>query len=101
MPNARILDPSTSHQAARSVTNVTQTQHAILEIYRQFRNGLTDYELVTIYQREARAYDYPQASESGIRSRRAELVDQGRVEDTGKRVKLPSGRSAIVWVATC
>jgi hypothetical protein len=39
----------------------------------------------------------PRASESGIRSRRAELVDRGLVVDTGRRIRLESGRYAIVW----
>lgn len=36
-------------------------------------------------------------SPSGARTRRAELVAQGKVVDSLKRTKLPSGRFAIVW----
>jgi hypothetical protein len=51
-------------------------------------------ELVEAYRNLKMA---PRASESGIRSRRAELVAQGLVVDTGGRVKLPSGRWATLW----
>lgn len=39
----------------------------------------------------------PRASESGIRTRRSELVKRGMIVDTGKRVTLDSGRQAKVW----
>jgi hypothetical protein len=91
MALARNTDPETSHQAAASVTNITETQQWILKALNRPR---TDVELIEAYRNMATA---PKASESGLRSRRAELVAQGLVKDTGERVKLPSGRSAIVW----
>jgi hypothetical protein len=88
---ARRTDPTTSHLAAESVDNVTKTQEYVLRCLKRPRN---DVELVSAY----RAYKTaPMASESGIRTRRAELVDRGLVVDTGRRVKLSSGRYAIVW----
>lgn len=91
MPKARRTDPLTSHEAAESVKDITKTQQFILKA---LRKPLTDVALVSVY----RSYKHaPQASESGIRSRRAELVQAGRVVDTGDRVKLASGRKAIVW----
>jgi hypothetical protein len=50
--------------------------------------------MVLIYRSFATA---PMASDQGIKSRRAELVAEGFVEDSGKRVILPSGRKSIVW----
>lgn len=94
MPHTRTLDPSTSHAAARSVNFVSKTKQAILEI---LEIPCTDVELVDRYYAKAETGAAPNASPSGIRSRRAELVDEGRVVDSGFRVKLPSGRSAIVW----
>lgn len=91
MPKVRKTDPETSHEAADSVENVTLTQEYILRALRRPRN---DAQLIEAY----RAYKTaPRASESGIRSRRAELVDAGLVDDSGKRVKMPSGRFSIVW----
>ena len=91
MPRARNTDPVTSFQAAESVTDVTKTQEYVLRCLKKPRN---DIELVEAY----RAYKTaPQASESGIRSRRAELVEAGLIADTGERRKTPSGRSSIVW----
>lgn len=91
MAKARVTDPETSHVAAESVDNVTETQAYIL---RALRRPRADVELVEAYRNFKRA---PRASESGIRSRRAELVDRGLVIDTGRRVRLDSGRYAIVW----
>jgi len=91
MVKARVSDPVTSHDAAESVDRVTETQEYVLKALRRPR---VDVELVEAYRAFKRA---PRASESGIRSRRAELVDRGLVVDTGRRVRLESGRFAIVW----
>jgi hypothetical protein len=94
MPKARNTDPQTSHDAAESVKQVTTTQQYVLRALRRPRN---DAELIEAY----RAYKTaPRASESGIRSRRAELVDAGLVRDSGRRVKTLSGRNSIVWEAS-
>lgn len=53
---------------------------------------LADHVLVPIVQHEAHM------SSSGVRSRRAELVDAGLVEAVDT-VKMPSGRNATVWGA--
>ena len=91
MAKARTNDPVTSHLAAESVKDVTATQEYVL---RALRRSRTDVELVQAYNNLKTA---PKASESGIRSRRAELVRKGMVIDTGRRVRLDSGRYAIVW----
>lgn len=91
MARARVSDPVTSHEAAESVDRITETQEYVLKALRKPR---PDVELIEAYRAFKRA---PRASESGIRSRRAELVDRGLVIDTGRRVKLDSGRYAIVW----
>jgi len=93
MPYARITDPETSHEAAESVSNISETQERILNILKD--GPLTDEHLNMIYKTQV-GY----TSESGIRSRRAELVERGLVRDSGMRQKLRSGRSAIVWEAT-
>jgi len=91
MPRARNTDPQTSHDAAESVKNVTATQAAVLKILNRPR---TDPQLIEAYRKLKKV---PLASESGIRSRRAELVDKGLVEDTGKRATTSFGRQATVW----
>ena len=99
MANARLTDPETSHQAAASVDNITATQTAILKLLGAF--PMTDEELVLHYDQQIRmgadSYDFPRASASGIRTRRAELVQLGFVKDSGQRAKMASGRNAIVW----
>jgi hypothetical protein len=93
-PKARRTDPKTSHDAADSVRDVTATQEYVL---RALRRPRADVELVEAYRNFKRA---PRASESGLRTRRSELVRQGLVRDSGRRIVLESGRAAIVWEKT-
>lgn len=92
MARARNTDPVTSHEAAESVDDVTATQEFILRVLQ--KKPRTDSELIEAYRNYKTA---PRASESGIRSRRAELVAKGLVADTDRRDVLPSGRRSIVW----
>ncbi len=92
MARARNTDPVTSHEAAESVDDVTVTQEFILRVLQ--KKPRTDSELIEAYRNYKTA---PRASESGIRSRRAELVAKGLVADTDRRDVLPSGRRSIVW----
>lgn len=97
MPHARVADPQTSHDAANSVGRITETQEVILVILRH--GGLTDTEIVELYHKASVDSPalVPRASDSGIRSRRAELTARGFIKDSGRRAKLASGRQAIVW----
>jgi hypothetical protein len=99
MATARNTDPQTSHAAAASVRNVTATQTAILALFSKHL-GLSDGELIDVYFSWADTGLVPNASPSGIRSRRAELVARGWVCDSGEREKTPSGRSSIIWAIT-
>lgn len=95
--HARSTDPSTSVMAAESSTELlqTKTQLAILSILEY--GDATDTEIIRIYRDLVEFGDAPQASESGIRSRRSELVGQGKVTDSGERRRTASGRLSIVW----
>lgn len=85
-------DPETSRAAADSQTSIRFNQGLILQALRVHgpMHDQAIYELDWI--KEA-------MSPSGARTRRAELVDLGKVEATSQRVTLQSGRSAIVWRA--
>jgi len=89
---ARASDPWTSHAAAQSLESdkIRQSQEAVLSFLRR-HGGMDDSSLVKLYSGS------PQQSPSGLRTRRAELVEKGLVRDSGKTVTLPSGRRAIVW----
>jgi hypothetical protein len=94
MPYARNTDPETSHDAAASIREINRTQASILQA---LLTPATDVEIIERYRRITGA---PLASDSGIRSRRAELVTRGMVQDSGRRAILESGRKAIIWEAT-
>lgn len=95
--HARRTDPGTSHAAAKSVKNQTETHDRILELFERFGDA-TDEDLL-VYWRQLRSLEenWPSISPSGLRSRRAELVALGLVRDSGHRSTTESGRSCIVW----
>lgn len=98
MPHARTLDPSTSHQAAASILETRETMRVVLRILNT--GSATDETIGYVYSGLVEAGRAPMASPSGIRSRRAELVDLELVEDSGQRRTLATGRRAIVWQIT-
>lgn len=107
---ARGSDPATSHQAAASVKNITAVQSAVLSCFTRRSSGwdprlLTDIDIAAIYNGrrvfdEEGGKDYPQASDSGLRTRRSELVRAGYLENSGLLAVLPSGRKSILWRLT-
>jgi hypothetical protein len=99
----RTTDPDTSRDAALSLdeTKVTQTMKDIIKILRE-QGPMIDELLISRYfelqyGRQLREEETFYASESGIRTRRSQLVKLGMVEDTGRRSPTRSGKSAIVW----
>lgn len=93
-------DPETSFYAAVSTTpalskemynNIYNVLHS-----NQAISGLTDEELIRVLTTQLKHKYTP----SGVRSRRAELVEAGWVKDSEKRRKTVSGRQSIVWAAT-
>jgi hypothetical protein len=93
MPNVRATDPLTSVEAAGSVVRVSETQQVILGL---LRKPMTDEQLIEAYRWRARQRLAPNASESGIRSRRSELARLGLVQVVGDSVT-QFGRRALVW----
>jgi hypothetical protein len=87
---ARRSDPETSHEAAASVVNMTAKRQAVLDCLRAIGKG-HDQAILDAY----RSMSLPEQSDSGIRSRRAELVRMGHVVDRG--VLLINGQQHTVW----
>lgn len=92
--HARSTDPDTSQEAADSITDITARQNAILQVMHTANTPVTDWQLAELYNETA---GVPPQSDSGLRTRRSELVRLGRVRDSGGRMPLPSGRHGIVW----
>lgn len=87
---ARRSDPGTSHEAAASVSGLTEAQGAVYALLSERqRSDEQVYALLV-------AKDYP-ISPSGARTRRSELVDMGLVEDSGEHYLTGAGRKTIVW----
>jgi len=95
IPRARNTDPATSHDAAASVGEVTETQAIILMLLRE--TPMCDEKLIEQYRLGEKLWGYPHKSESGIRSRRAELVRKGLVETVGLQERMSTGRFAFIW----
>ena len=90
-PVARRTDPGTSWAAAESVRNVRESQWRVY-LALVDSDGMTDEQLIAL----ARVEGWPM-SDSGIRTRRCELVDLGWVCDTGERQTTAANRQTIVW----
>lgn len=97
--HARRGDPVTSHMAAASIKSeeIRRSQQGVLSMFERY-GPMHDVALVERYMLNAAPIsDLPQQSESGVRTRRSELVTKGVLEDSGRKEQLPSGRKAIVW----
>lgn len=97
-PRARATDPAESRAAAASVTQLTVKQRAVLECLRLAGYPLVDVEMIGRYREGMAAHGWPQQTESGLRTRRSELVAAGEVCKAGKR-PLATGRMANRWAA--
>lgn len=98
-PSTRHSDPETSHLAERSVTNVRYKQSLVWAVLDEF-GPLTDEELLEIYDQAVGLSGVDPQSPSGLRTRRAELVELGHVEWTGKRIRSSTNnRLRRVWRA--
>jgi hypothetical protein len=86
----RAWDQPTSVQAADAIEpSISEIQELVEEYaYTCGVEGFTDVMLNRWFNSYASTY----------RSRRAELVRLGRIRDSGRRDRLPTGRKAIVWV---
>ncbi|AEQ21086.1 hypothetical protein E3_1690 [Rhodococcus phage E3] len=92
MPATRNSDPNTSHEAEKSVRIGPSRK----DVYRTFfkYGPMTDAELLQAYRLPSEVL-VPQ-SDSGLRSRRAELVAQGMLEARGITANA-TGRKVTIW----
>ena len=98
----RNTDPQTSRAAAASVKGMTAKRRAVLALFK-VKRSMTDEELVVEYSKVRFRNEWPDQSESGLRTRRSELVTlgmltQGKTLDGKPRVVVGgNGRKRIVW----
>lgn len=104
-PRARRTDRSTSQRAADGTARgLTTKQRAVLTVFVEYGPALHDEALVAFY-RELRSHQLargfgaqlPDLTDSSIRTRRNELVQLGRVRDTGRETTTARGGSTAVW----
>lgn len=98
MATARLTDPETSWMAARSLKaeRISETQRVILGILQTAPS--TDEDIIYIYKKGATQGLWKPASDSGIRSRRAELVTRGLVHKVGIGTN-EFGNKMTIWEA--
>lgn len=98
---SRAGDPETSRAAGRSVSRATMTDVQKVVYFLIHREGpLSDEQLIALYRekQEAPGTRLPSATDSSIRTRRAELADAKLLVVAGQ-TKTASGRSANTWRA--
>lgn len=95
---ARSTDPSTSHAAATSVGggDLSENQQAVMTVLRMRNFPMLDEQLVASYKTYQKPMKLPKQSESGIRSRRAELSKRGLLVEGEKR-RMSTGRQGRTW----
>lgn len=82
---------TTSREAARLVApRVTGLQQRVLDYFKANPEGATDEMLIDAFGGSRVA--------STIRPRRIELVQQGKLKDSGRYALTHAGRKATVWV---
>lgn len=92
LARARRSDPETSHEAAVSVQVVRQRSYVLAAA-----RVLQEFDDNALQVRVREMYPDQKFSDSGVRTRRSELVNLGFIEDSGTRITLPTHRRAIVW----
>jgi len=92
MPNTRTTDPTTSHEAARSISKLAETYSMITHLFKTY-GPMNDQRLLEVWDKA----QLKPISDSGLRSRRSELVAAGKLVDSYERTPMPSGRQSIVW----
>jgi len=96
---ARREDPWTSWAAAHSISDVTSRQAAVVHLFRTCGPMTLETACDRYRGHQAdRSHDlpdtYPPQTDSSIRSRAAEMVARGFLEDTGETVPTKYGRQA-------
>lgn len=80
----------------KSVAPARVSQQHVLTAAESFLLDFTDVELIRTYEAIARTGQLPEQSQSGIRTRRKELVDMGKIRDSGKKIEV-NGRQHTRW----
>jgi len=97
--HARKTDGPNSHAAAARVTNIGPTKEGILEVLRLYGPS-TDERIAFLYHGlRAVGKQLPESSPSGLRTRRAWLVQNGFVKEVGTGTT-KANRPCAIWGLT-
>ena len=91
-PTARASDPATSKAAAVSAAPHAESIRRAVQWALAGGDARTDESII-----DSVRVLFPRATESGIRTRRSELVKAGLVVDSGERGQTKTGRESIKW----
>lgn len=82
--HTRSGDPDTSRKAAATIDDLNDNQRAVLRVFEEWGRPMSDEQLQHRYEMAARAELLPRQSDSGVRTRRSELRDDGFLVEAGK-----------------
>lgn len=97
-PLARPTDPQTSHDAVPARVKREEQKRAILTLLNEC-GPMTDHELTWQYSSQRSRRGWPATQNDSVRKRRAELLREGRVVDTGRVSGFAGSRASTVWAA--
>ena len=99
--HTRTGDPETSHEAAEALTEKTlkANQRAVLGVLRTFDQPCVRPQLIERYGEMWEALGFPKQSDSGIRSRLADLIRAGIVS-AGEKVSYQGSNHQLVSATT-
>lgn len=93
-------DPDTSFEAAeRASKNLSAARRAVLGLFMAANKPMTDHDMIFAYNEMHKTVPgLPKQTDSGLRTRRSELVRAGKVRFSGTYGVTPSGGRSRQWI---
>jgi hypothetical protein len=92
-------DPDTSHIAAAALNSSDKAIIKAVIVDLLAKKPRAQFQLTAYYVKFRRAFGWPDCKPDSIAKRLSELVNDGLVVDTERRIQSPYSRPVAVWAA--